>query len=176
MKAKDYIIIGGAVALFLLWKNKTKKDSTSTIVGSSGTGTIAPTGTATPTTGGATAGTSQVTVLDTPPPSNEPEQVFGLGLPTGMDLPVLTAGTGVPTEVAVQLGGVRTNPTPALVGQPAFEIEESLILGGIKPIVKPIKANSLVYETTEIPSETSNIKEPIVVVSRPEPTIYLADQ
>jgi hypothetical protein len=33
-----------------------------------------------------------------------------------------------------------------------------------------------VYSTTEIPSETSNIKEPIVVVSRPEPTIYLADQ
>ena len=39
MKAKDYIIIGGAVALFLLWKNKNKKVGTTT-------------------TGGATAGTT----------------------------------------------------------------------------------------------------------------------
>jgi hypothetical protein len=30
MKAKDYIIIGSAVALFLLWKNKNKKVGTST--------------------------------------------------------------------------------------------------------------------------------------------------
>jgi len=153
MKAKDYIIIGGAVALLLLWqKNKTKKNSTSTIVGSSGTGTNAPNGTATPTTGGAiagtttgggtatggvTAGTSQVTVLDTPPPSNEPEQIFGLGLPAGMDLPNLTAGTGVPTEVAVQLGGVKTEPKPAIVEQPVLSIEEALGTGGIKPIAKP---------------------------------------
>ena len=145
MKAKDYIIIGGAVALLLLWqKNKTKKDSTSTIVGSSGTN--APNGTATTTTGSTTTGsttigsnpigTSQVTVLDTPPPSNEPEQIFGLGLPAGMDLPNLTAGTGVPTEVAVQLGGVKTEPKPAIVEQPVLSIEEALGNGGIKPIVK----------------------------------------
>ena len=167
MKAKDYIIIGGAVALLLLWqKNKTKKDSTSTIVGSSGTGTIAPNGTATPTTGSATTGsnpigTSQVTVLDTPPPSNEPEQIFGLGLPAGMDLPNLTAGTGVPTEVAVQLGGVKTEPKPAIIEQPVLSIEEALGTGGIKPIVKPY--NQLATE-------------PIVIVPREQPKLYLAEQ
>jgi len=163
MKAKDYIIIGGAVALLLLWqKNKTKKDSTSTIVGSSGTN--APNGTATTTTGSTTIGsnpigTSQVTVLDTPPPSNEPEQIFGLGLPAGMDLPNLTAGTGVPTEVAVQLGGVRTEPKPAIVQESLLTIEEALGNGGVKPILKPYQ-----QLTTE----------PIIIVPREQPTPYLA--
>lgn len=158
MKTKDYIIIGGAVALFLLWKNKNKKVGTSTTTGVATT-TESKKPYAMPTTGGATAGTSQVTVLDTPPPSNEPEQVFGLGLPTGMDLPVLTAGTGVPTEVAVQLGGVRTNPKPAIVEQPLLSTEEALGTGGIKPIVKSLQPSDI---------------EPIIVVPREKPTPYLA--
>lgn len=165
MKSKDYIIIGGAIALFLLWKNKNKKVETSTSTG--GTTTTGgkkpyampllefdPNTTLNWGTKNPNAGTSQVTVLDTPPPSNEPEQVFGLGLPSGMDLPVLTAGTGVPTEVAVQLGGVKTDPKPAIVQQPLLTIEEALDSGGIKPI---IRAN-----------------EPIIVVPREKPTPYLA--
>jgi hypothetical protein len=157
MKAKDYIIIGGAVALFLYWKNKNKIVGTTTTTGGASTTGGATTGGA--TTGGATTGGT------TTGASNEPEQVF-LGLPTGMDLPVLTSGTGVPTEVAIQEGGIRTTPTPAIVHAPALEIEESLVLGGIKPIVKPIiKALPVKGEVLDL--------EPIIV--RQEPTKYLAD-
>lgn len=166
MKAKDYIIIGGAVALFLLWqKNKTKKASSSTTTGGATGGANAGTTTG---SGNATAGTSQVTSFPTPT-STEPEQVFGLGLPTGMDLPVLTSGTGIPTEVAVQEGGVATTPTPAIVHSPVLTIEESLESGGIRPINKPKigLASAPTFEVTE--------SSPIVVVSRPNPTMELAE-
>ena len=195
MKAKDYIIIGGAVALFLLWKNKNKKVGTSTTTGGASTGGEGalgggnrtslgegmPNGGAT-TTGGATSGTSQVTVLETPPPSNEPEQVFGVGQPSGMDLPVLTAGTGVLTEVAVQQGGVNTIPEPIYVNPPPLGIEDSLSLAGIKPIVKPFKHNLPVYQTNELPSNFNvltkpdlidNIKDPIIIVPKEKPKLYI---
>ena len=76
-----------------------------------------------------------------------------------MDLPVLTAGTGVPTEVAVQLGGVRTDPKPAIVEQPLLSTEEALGTGGIKPLVKSLQPADI---------------EPIIVVPREKPTPYLA--
>jgi hypothetical protein len=167
MKAKNYIIIGGAIALFLLWqKNKTTKLSTSTIAEGET----------------ATTETSQATST-----SSEPEQVFGMGLPSGMDLPILTAGTGVPTEVAVQQGGVVTTPTPAIVSSPILSIEESLQFGGIIPMVKPFKPYSPIYETTELPNATPNIglataptfelseNSPIVVMPRVKPSLYMAD-
>ena len=85
-----------------------------------------------------------------------------------MDLPVLTAGTGVPTEVAVQQGGVSTTPTPAIVHAPALQIEESLVLGGIKPIVKPtVKPFPIKPELFDT--------EPIVVMPYVKPTLYMAD-
>ena len=144
MKAKDYIIIGGAIALFLLWKqNKTKKLSTSTA-----------------TNGGIGGGAM--------PTSNEPEQVYGLNLPTGMDLPVLTAGTGVPTEVAVQQGGVVTTPTPAIIQAPVLAVEESLILGGIKPIKRPLEFEPAPIVITPKP-------EPIEFTPRPRPTLTYAE-
>ena len=203
MKAKDYIIIGGAVALFLLWKNKNKKVGTTTTGGATaGTTTAGATTTVSPRplkmpyfqmgynpdfkfdfgTKNPTAGTSQVTVLETPPPSNEPEQVFGVGQPSGMDLPVLTAGTGVPTEVAVQQGGVNTIPEPIYVNPPPLGIEDSLILAGIKPIVKPFKPNLPVYQTNELPSNFNvltkpdlidNIKDPIIIVPKEKPKLYI---
>ena len=128
MKVKDYIIIGGAVALYFLWKNKNKKDNTSlTYEGATTTGGV----------------------------SNNPQQVFGLGLPENMDLPVLTAGTGISTEVAIQQGGVMTQPRPAIVQQPILGTEEALISSGIRPVPRPT--------------------EPIIIVPRIEPTPYLAD-
>lgn len=205
MKAKDYIIIGGAVALFLYWKNKNKKVGTSTTTtgGSTTNGTTTTGGSTTgivvvgtPIKGGGkgnamptglplvsydfnlgtknpNAGTSQVTVLETPPPSNEPEQVFGVGLPSGMDLPVLTAGNGVPTEVAVQQGGVNTTPEPIYVNPPPLGIEDSLILAGIKPIVKPFKPNSPVYEIPRFPFGMNTIKDPIIIVPKEKPKLYI---
>lgn len=132
MKAKDYIIIGGAVALFLLWRNKQKKKSTISKVSTNGT---------TGTSSTANSGTSQVTSFPTPT-SSQPEQVFGLGLPTGMDLPVLTAGTGISTEVAIQQGGVVTEPKPAFVSPPALDTESALTLGGVSSIATPIVAQT----------------------------------
>jgi hypothetical protein len=172
MKAKDYIIIGGAVALFLLWKNKQKtKGSTSNTTTKGGNITPRPLGLPPEGfVGGtifSTTGTSQVNTLPTPT-STEPEQVFGLGLPTGMDLPILTAGTGIPTEVAVQQGGVSTTPTPAIIHAPPLGIEESLGLGGIKPINKP--TIGLASAPTLVLSDES----PIVVMPYVKPTLYSA--
>jgi hypothetical protein len=159
MKAKDFIIIGGAVALFLLWqKNKSKKLSVSTAETTSSENSSEPSGGT--TSGGGFPKPSVATVsteipvrpvvrdlgnitpfntsTQTPtfpaPTTNQPEQVYGLTLPTGMDLPVLTAGTGVPTEVAVQQGGVTTTPTPAIVPTPILTTQESLNLGGVRPV------------------------------------------
>lgn len=157
MKSKDYIIIGGAIVIYLLWKNsKTKKVSTSTAT-DGGIG------------GGATS-TSGATQGGAMPTSNEPEQVYGLNLPSGMDLPVLTAGTGVPTEVAVQQGGVVTTPTPAIVETPALAIEESLVLGGIKPIKRPLEIEPIQAPIVITPKPT-----PIVITPRPVPTITKAE-
>jgi hypothetical protein len=77
-----------------------------------------------------------------------------------MDLPVLTAGTGIPTEVAIQQGGVLTEPRPAIVQQPLLATEEALGSSGIKPI---IRLNEPI------------VVEPIIVVPREKPTPYLAE-
>ena len=127
MKATNVIIIGGG-AIALLYFLKNRKVKTISIA--------KPNVTTTPTTGGArtggaTAGTSQVTSFPIVEPSNEPEQVFGLGLPTGMDLPILTAGNGIPTEVAIQQGGVNTTPEPVKeISQPIQRIDN---------IIEPIR-------------------------------------
>jgi hypothetical protein len=82
-----------------------------------------------------------------------------------MDLPILTAGTGIPTEVAVQQGGVVTTPEPAIVHAPPLGIEEALNLGGIKPIVKnDVKPTPILVST-----------DPIVVVPREKPYFQLAE-
>jgi len=140
MKATSVILIGGG-AVALLYFLKSRKDKTISIA-KPNVSTMPTTGgakpnvstmptTSTPTnTGGASAGTSQVNTLPTPPESNEPEQVFGLGLPTGMDLPALTTGTGIPTEVAIQQGGVVTKPEPL--------ISETVIPKPIDNIISPI--------------------------------------
>jgi hypothetical protein len=150
MKAKDYIIIGGAIAIYLLWKNsKTKKVSTSVA-----------------TNGGITTGGGTATggVTSSTPTSNEPEQIFGASLPSGMDLPVLTAGTGIATEVAVQQGLGNTTPTPAIVPIKEVGTSEVLILGGIKPIKRDVVVGT---EVLELPSTP--------ITPRPQPTITPAE-
>ena len=167
MKAKDYIIIGGAVALFLYWKNKNKIVGTSTTTGGATTGG-ATTGGA--TTGGATTGGATTTGGTTTGGTT----TGGATTIKGANIVDVLGGSirggairgGLDTEVAIQEGGVVTTPTPAIVHAPALEIEESLVLGGIKPIVKPIiKALPVKGEVLDL--------EPIIV--RQQPTIYLAD-
>ena len=171
MKATNLIIIGGgAVALLYFLKNR--KDNTISIVKPKET---MPT-TGGVTTGGATAGTSQVTSFPTLPESNEPEQVFGLGLPTGMDLPILTAGTGIPTEVAIQQGGVITKPQPALIIprprprpiEPIEPIEPIRQPAPILPIIpKPIEP---IYDPAPI-QPIDYIIEPIEPIRQPAPIL-----
>lgn len=151
MKAKDLIILGGAVALFLLWKNQKDK-----------TVSTSATNVATPTTGA----TSQVNSFPTLP-SSEPEQVYGLNLPTGMDLPSLTGGTGVSTEVAIQQGGLVTEPAPAVVQAPPLGIEESLNLGGIKPIVRDVTP----IDNTPRPVVILPTKEVVTIEPKPVPVV-----
>ena len=110
MKTKDILLVGGgAIIIYLLWKRSKKSKITEDLAGGSGA------------IGGSSAGIGL--------PSG------GLDLPIGMGLPNLTAGTGVPTEIAVQEGGVITSPTPALVSSPSLTIEDALS-GTIKPIKK----------------------------------------
>ena len=142
MKSKDYVILGIAVAIYLMWKNSKTKTTTTTTTGN-GTGT---------TGGGVTGG------VTTMPTSNEPEQIFGASLPSGMDLPVLTAGTGTPTEVGVQEGLGNTTPTPVIVQTPVLAIEESLVLGGIKPIKRDETVQTEVLQGTPIIKQEPKIK------------------
>ena len=85
-----------------------------------------------------------------------------LNLPPNMDLPNLTAGTGVPTEVAVQQGGVPTSPTPAMANTPILSIEDALG-DGIKPI-KNTEITTPVLQPIEYP-----ISEP-----RPKSSTYIS--
>lgn len=149
MKSKDYIILGSAVVIYLLWKNsKTKKTTTSTATDGGLT-----------TGGGATGGGTT-----TMPTSNEPEQIYGLNLPTGMDLPVLTAGTGTPTEVGVQQGLGTTTPIPVVAPIKEVSTEEILVMGGIKPIVK----DTTTPPVLDIPQ--------VPIIPKPQPMDYPKDE
>ena len=115
MKTKDILLLGaGATIVYLLWKKSKKSKSLEELAGGGASGGAS---------GSATTGAV----------SNQPEQVYGLNLPSSMDLPTLTAGTGVATEVAVQQGGVATTPTPAIVTTPALSVNEAL--GGIVNVI-----------------------------------------
>jgi hypothetical protein len=145
MKTKGYVILGTAVAIYLLWKNsKNKKTTTSTTIEGVEV-----------TTGGGVTGGGTTTM----PTSNEPEQIFGASLPTGMDLPVLTAGTGVPTEVGVQEGLGNTTPIPVLAPIKEVSTEDILVMSGITPIVKDTTPQVL-----DIPQ--------VPIIPKPQPMEY----
>jgi hypothetical protein len=138
MKSKDYIIIGSAIAIYLLWKNSKTKTTTKSISGGGATGS------------GIVGSGAIVSGTNIVPTSNEPEQIFGLTLPSGMDLPVLTAGNGTPTEVGVQQGLGNTTPTPILTPIKEVSTEDVLILGGIRPIARDEIVKTEVYDGTPI--------------------------
>jgi len=114
MKTKDILLVGaGATIIYLLWRKSKKAKDSKGLAGLNETTGGATTG-AIPTGGlgmpikGDTIASGLVTSI--PLVSTKPEQIYGLELPPNMDLPNLTGGTGVPTEVAVQQGGVLTTP------------------------------------------------------------------
>jgi len=159
MKTKDILLVGaGATIIYLLWRRSKKAKDSKGLAGGNGTIGGASTGAiSSGATSGATSGAVSSGAV-----SSEPEQVFGLNLPSGMDLPNLTAGTGVPTEVAVQQGGVPTSPTPAIVTAPLLSIEDALG-GGIRPI-KTTATPTPVLEPIEYP-----ISQP-----RPKSSTYIS--
>jgi hypothetical protein len=110
MKTNDILLVGaGATIVYLLWKRSKKAKDVKSLTGGSGA-----------TTGAISMGASAGAI------STKPEQIYPLELPPNMDLPNLTGGTGTPTEVAVQQGGVITSPTPAIVTAPVLSANDSL--------------------------------------------------
>jgi hypothetical protein len=150
MKTKDILLVGaGATIIYLLWRRSKKAKDLKGLAGTNGTigGTSgATTGATTGATNGATNGAI----------SSEPEQVYGLQLPPNMDLPNLTGGTGISTEVAVQQGGVITTPTPIISNTPIMSIEDSLSAGNISPIkpILPVVSQSPCQQKWEYYSQT----------------------
>ena len=141
MKTKDILLVGaGATIIYLLWRKSQKSKDVKSLTGGIGASTGAT------TSGTTTSGTTL----------SEPEQVYGLELPPNMDLPNLTGGTGVPTEVAVQQGGVITTPTPIISNAPIMSIEDSLSAGNISPIkpILPVVSQSPCQQKWEYYSQT----------------------
>ena len=144
MKTKDILLVGaGATIIYLLWRRSKKAKDSQGLAG--GNGTI---------DGASTGAISSGGIV--------PISYQQLNLPPNMDLPNLTAGTGVPTEVAVQQGGVPTSPTPAIVTAPLLSIEDALG-DGIRPI-KTTPAPTPVLQPIEYP-----ISQP-----RPKSSTYIS--
>ena len=100
MKTKDILLVGaGATIIYLLWRRSKKAKDSKGLVG---------------TISEITDGAVSSGAVSSGAVSTKPEQIYALELPPNMDLPNLTGGTGVPTEVAVQQGGVLTTPTPII--------------------------------------------------------------
>jgi hypothetical protein len=145
MKAKDFIIIGGAIALFYLYqKNKTKK-----LVTTTDTTTLNE-----PTPSGESTSVVQEIVTGTKGQSAIKEvmitPVRNLDVVPTIPTPVTpitnpTLPSETPTEVAIQTGGVSTVLQPAIIPQPILSTEESLIVGNIRPIanVRPSISTSI---------------------------------
>lgn len=105
MKTKDILLVGaGATIIYLLWRRSKKAKDSKGLVDADIRTSEAP-------TGGISVG---MPLQGTTIVSTKPEKMYPLELPPNMDLPNLTGGTGVPTEVAVQQGGVLTTPTPII--------------------------------------------------------------
>ena len=109
MKTKDILLVGtGATIIYLLWKRSKKAKELKNLAGGS------------VTTGGFKPSQTSGAV------STKPEKIYPLELPPNMDLPNLTGGTGTPTEIAIQQGGVLTTPTPVIVATPILSVNDAL--------------------------------------------------
>lgn len=160
MKAKDLIIIGGAIALFYLYqKNKTKKLSTTTAEAeaqdeatqSGGGGGLVGGG----LNGGTTSGGGAVFTGSIKPNST---------VKSNTNL-TPTINPISATEISIQEGGVQTAPQPAIVPPPIMTPSDSLIIGGITPIVKPIPELIQVIPDSEIKPLTIKTKPILSIAS-----------
>jgi hypothetical protein len=136
MKAKDFIIIGGAIALFYLYqKNKTKNSSVSTDTESQDE--------ATPSGGGGGGGGMPIITMPikTNPIPATPKPLTpkggttsgGEAIFTGV-IPIRSTTNSVSSPITNISNPTVTAPQPAIIPAPSLTTEESLISGGIRPI------------------------------------------
>jgi hypothetical protein len=149
MKAKDFIIIGGAIALYYLYqKNKTKTSSTSTAESEAQEE-------ATPSGGGGgggsmPSGASSMPSTPKPPTPKPSTPILGtiIGGTTLGGEAIFTGNTPVSTISSADTpirnitNPISTTLVPAIVPPPTQTPEESLLSGGIRPIVKPTRTLS----------------------------------
>ena len=165
MKAKDFIIIGGAIALYYLYqKNKTKTSDTSAEeeaqdgATSGGGGGMPIVETPKPvipiikgetTTGGEAifTGVPISRNLTNPAPIITPiESAIQNGGASTIPTPAIVVGSSrnitnpapivTPIESAIQNGGASTTPTPTIPSQPSISNQNELINPNIQPIVR----------------------------------------
>ena len=160
MKAKDFIIIGGAIALYYLYqKNKSKTSSTSAEEEAQDE--------ATPSGGAGGGGGMPMPIVTTPvkatPVKATPVKVKGgttsggEAIFTGAIIPIIPrpnivatpirsitnpAPIETPIEEAIQVGGASTIPRPIIPIQPSVVNENELINQHIQPIVRTTRSLS----------------------------------
>jgi hypothetical protein len=141
MEAKDFIIIGGAIALFYLYqKNKNKTSMTST---SEAEAQDEPT-----SSGGGGSVSSEVTpkpVTITPiiptPVTPRPVTITPVnGGTTSGGQAIFTGNNVLTPNPDIIVGGTR--PIPALIPAPIQTTEQALISGGVRPVVRPTRGLS----------------------------------
>ena len=128
MEAKDFIIIGGAIALFYLYqknKNKTLTTSTVEVKDEANSMPVTPM----PVT------PKPLTITPVTPRPVTISPVTG-GTTSGGQA-IFTGNNVLTPNPDIIVGGTR--PIPALIPAPIQTTEQALISGGVRPIVKPIR-------------------------------------
>jgi hypothetical protein len=145
MKAKYFIMIGGAIALFYLYqKNKNKKSMTSTTEAKD-EATPLPS-TSTPVTPKPVTITPVTITPVTPRPvTPRPVTITPVtGGTTSGGQAIFTGNNVLTPNPDIIVGGTR--PIPALIPAPIKTTEEALISGGVRPIVRPTRGlSALIY-------------------------------
>ena len=131
MEAKDFIIIGGAIALFYLYqknKNKTLTTSTVEVKDEANSMPVTPM----PVT------PKPLTITPVTPRPVTISPVTG-GTTSGGQA-IFTGNNVLTPNPDIIVGGTR--PIPALIPAPIQTTEQALISGGVRPIVKPTRVLS----------------------------------
>ena len=136
MEAKDFIIIGGAIALFYLYqKNKNKTLTTSTVEVKDEANSMPVTPmpvTPKPLT---------ITPVIPTPVTPRPVTITPVnGGTTSGGQAIFTGNNVLTPNPDIIVGGTR--PIPALIPAPIQTTEQALISGGVRPVVRPTRGLS----------------------------------
>jgi hypothetical protein len=143
METKDFIIIGGAIALFYLYqKNKNKKSMTSTAEAKDEATPLPSTSTPVTPKPVTPKPVTITPVIPTPviptPVTPRPVTITPVnGGTTSGGQAIFTGNNVLTPNPDIIVGGTR--PIPALIPAPIQTTEQALISGGVRPIVKPTR-------------------------------------